>query len=67
MVKKVIERSSHKKFAAKYIKLSSSGSGSSREDIMREINIMNQLHHQRLVGLMDAFDVSGKIVMIMEL
>lgn len=67
MVKKVTERSSKKVHAAKYIRLSSSGSGSSREDIMREINIMNQLHHKRLVGLVDAFDLSSKIVMIMEL
>ena len=54
-------------YAAKYIRLSSSGSGSSREDIMREIKIMNELHHKRLVGLVDAFDMSSKIVMIMEL
>jgi len=67
VVKKVTERSSKKVFAAKYIRLGSSGSGSSREDIMREINIMNQLHHKRLVGLVDAFDMSRNIVMIMEL
>ena len=67
VVKKAIERSSQKVYAAKYIRLSSSGSGSSREDVMREINIMNQLHHKRLVGLVDAFDVADKIVMIMEL
>lgn len=67
MVKKVTERSSQKVYAAKYIRLSSSGGGSAREDIMREINIMNQLHHKRLVGLVDAFDLPGKIVMIMEL
>ncbi len=67
MVKKVTERTSQTVFAAKHIRLSSSGSGSSREDIMREINIMNQLHHKRLVGLVDAFDMSRNIVMIMEL
>ena len=67
VVKKVTERSTKKVFAAKYIRLSYSGSGSSREDIMREINIMNQLHHTRLVGLVDAFDLSRNIVMIMEL
>jgi len=67
VVKKVTERSSKRVFAAKYIRLSSSGSGSSREDIMREINIMNKLHHKRLVGLVDAFDMSRNIVMIIEL
>jgi len=67
VVKKVTERSSKTVFAAKYIRLGSSGSGSSREDIMREINIMNQLHHKRLVRLVDAFDMSRNIVMIMEL
>ena len=67
MVKKVTERFSRTIFAAKHIRLSSSGSGSSRDDILREINIMNQLHHKRLVGLVDAFDVSRNIVMIMEL
>ncbi|KAJ7383694.1 hypothetical protein OS493_026224 [Desmophyllum pertusum] len=66
VVKKVTERSSQTVFAAKYIRLSSSSSGSSRDDIMREINIMNQLHHKRLVGLVDAFDMSRNIVMIME-
>ena len=54
-------------YAAKYIRLGSSGSGSSREDIMREIHIMNELHHKRLVGLVDAFDMPRQIVMIMEL
>ena len=34
---------------------------------MREIHIMNELHHNRLVGLVDAFDMSRQIVMIMEL
>lgn len=67
MVKRVTERSSKKLYAAKYIRLGSSGSGSSREDIMREIHIMNELHHKRLVGLVDAFDMSRQIVMIMEL
>lgn len=67
VVKKVTERSSKRVFAAKYIRLSSTGSGSSRDDIMREINIMNKLHHKRLVGLVDAFDISRNIVMIIEL
>lgn len=67
VVKRVTERSSREMYAAKYIRLASSGSGSSREDIMREINIMNELHHKRLVGLVDAFDMSRQIVMIMEL
>ncbi|CAH3018966.1 unnamed protein product [Porites evermanni] len=66
VVKRVTERSSKKMYAAKYIRLGSSGSGSSREDIMREIHIMNELHHKRLVGLVDAFDMSRQIVMIME-
>ena len=67
VVKRVTERSSREMYAAKYIRLGSSGSGSSREDIMREINIMNELHHKRLVGLVDAFDMPRQIVMIMEL
>ena len=66
MVRKVTERSSQKVYAAKYITPSSRSSGSSREDIMREISIMNQLHHKRLVGLVDAFDTPGNIIMIME-
>lgn len=66
VVKKVTERSSKTTFAAKHIRLSSAGSGSSRDDIMREIDIMNKLHHKRLVGLVDAFDTSRNIVMIME-
>ncbi|XP_068706499.1 uncharacterized protein [Montipora foliosa] len=66
VVRKVTERSSQKVYAAKYITPSSRSSGSSREDIMREISIMNQLHHKRLVGLVDAFDTPGNIIMIME-
>ena len=64
---KVTQRSSEKVYAAKYITPSSRSSGSSREDILHEISIMNQLHHKRLVGLIDAFDAPGKIIMIMEL
>ncbi|XP_067046319.1 uncharacterized protein [Acropora muricata] len=66
VVKKVTQRSSEKVYAAKYITPSSRSSGSSREDILHEISIMNQLHHKRLVGLIDAFDATGKIIMIME-
>ena len=66
-MKRVTEKSTQKVFAAKYIRLGSRASGSSRDDIMREIDIMNQLHHKRLVGLIDAFDMSKVIVMVMEL
>lgn len=66
VVMKVTQRSSEKVYAAKYITPSSRSSGSSREDILHEISIMNQLHHKRLVGLIDAFDAPGKIIMIME-
>ena len=67
VVRKVTQRSSEKVYAAKYITPSSRSSGSSREDILHEISIMNQLHHKRLVGLIDAFEAPGKIIMIMEL
>ena len=66
-MKRVTERSSKTTFAAKHIRLSTAGSGSSRDDIVREIDIMNKLHHRRLVGLIDAFETSRNIVMIMEL
>lgn len=63
-MKRAVEKSSNTVFAAKYIKLSRI---SSRDDIMKEMEIMNRLHHKRLVGLVDGFELPREVVMIMEL
>ena len=63
-MKKVTEKSSSTVFAAKYIKLSSI---CTRDDVMKEIDIMSKLHHKRLVGLVDGYDSVGTLVMIMDL
>lgn len=54
-------------YAAKYIKTSPSAAGSSRDEVLREIDIMSRLHHKRLVGLLDAYESGKMIIMIMEL
>jgi serine/threonine protein kinase len=54
-------------YAAKYIKTSPSTAGSSRDEVLREIDIMGRLHHKRLVGLLNAYETGRTIIMIMEL
>ncbi|EDO42837.1 predicted protein [Nematostella vectensis] len=66
VVKRVTDKKTGTVYAAKYIKTSGALSGSSRDDVMREIDIMSRMHHKRLVGLLDAYDANRNIVMIME-
>ena len=66
MVKKAVDKTTGHVYAAKYIKLSVSGSKT--EDVLREIEIMNKLSgHKRLVALIDAYQATKNIVMILEL
>ncbi|XP_048590454.1 rootletin-like isoform X2 [Nematostella vectensis] len=66
VVKRVTDKKTGTVYAAKYIKTSGALSGSSRDDVMREIDIMSRMHHKRLVGLLDAYDANRNIIMIME-
>jgi len=51
-------------FAAKFIPVSHS---LEKELIRREIDIMNQLHHPKLINLHDAFEDDDEMVLIYEL
>ena len=66
MVKRAVDKATGQVYAAKYIKLSIAGS--KKEDVMREIGIMNKLNsHKRLVTLVDAYHVTRSMIMILEL
>ncbi|XP_037720926.1 twitchin isoform X30 [Drosophila subpulchrella] len=57
------ERSTGNIFAAKFIPVSHSVE---KDLIRREIDIMNQLHHQKLINLHDAFEDDDEMVLILE-
>lgn len=64
MVYKCVEKRTGKIWAAKFITLKMEGV----EDYVREeIDVMNQLHHPRLLSLHDAFEYNNQIVLIVEL
>lgn len=58
------ERSTGNIFAAKFIPVSHAVE---KDLIRREIDIMNQLHHQKLINLHDAFEDDDEMVLIIEL
>lgn len=60
------ERATGHIYAAKFIPV---GNAMEKQLLMKEIDIMNQLHHNKLINLHDAFDdteVEGEICMIYE-
>ncbi|KRF85408.1 twitchin isoform X27 [Drosophila virilis] len=57
------ERSTGNIFAAKFIPVSHAVE---KDLIRREIDIMNQLHHQKLINLHDAFEDDDEMVLILE-
>ncbi|XP_035779466.1 twitchin-like isoform X8 [Anopheles albimanus] len=57
------ERKTGNVFAAKFIPVSTNAE---RELIRREIDIMNQLHHRKLIHLHDAFEDEDEMVLIYE-
>ncbi|XP_058812494.1 twitchin isoform X4 [Topomyia yanbarensis] len=57
------ERKTGNVFAAKFIPVSTS---SERDLIRKEIDIMNQLHHRKLIHLHDAFEDDDEFVLIYE-
>lgn len=58
------ERATGNIFAAKFIPVSHN---MEKDLIKREIDIMNQLHHQKLLNLHDAFEDDDEMVLIFEL
>lgn len=58
------ERKTGNIFAAKFIPVSHQ---MEKELIRKEIDIMNQLHHQKLINLHDAFEDDDEMVLIFEL
>jgi serine/threonine protein kinase len=58
------ERKTGNIFAAKFIPVSHT---MEKELIRKEIDIMNQLHHPKLINLHDAFEDDDEMVLIFEL
>ena len=63
VVKRCTRKSDGVELAAKFIKVTAS----SRAEVQREIEMMNKLHHKRLISLYDAFETKAEMVVIMEL
>ncbi|XP_045894631.1 death-associated protein kinase 2 isoform X1 [Micropterus dolomieu] len=70
IVKHCIEKSTGNKYAAKFIKKRQSRAsrrGVRREEIEREVDILQQLHHPNIVELHDVFENRTDVVLILEL
>lgn len=63
VIHRVVEKSTGKNFVAKFIELRQP---SDRHVVLNEVNIMNQLHHQKLLNLHDVFDCDKEMVLVME-
>ena len=63
VVHRAIERATNKNWAAKFIHCKPK----EKEIVRHEIDIMNSLHHPKLMQLHEAFDQAGEMVMILEL
>uniref|UniRef100_T1G0Q3 Protein kinase domain-containing protein n=1 Tax=Helobdella robusta TaxID=6412 RepID=T1G0Q3_HELRO len=62
VVQECFEIKTNRKLAAKVIKLKQG----QKEEFREEVNIMNKLHHVKLLQLYDAFETSREAVLIME-
>ncbi|XP_075945262.1 death-associated protein kinase 3 isoform X2 [Anarhichas minor] len=70
IVKRCIERSTGVEFAAKFIKKRQSRAsrrGVRRDEIEREVDILQQLQHNNIVALHDAYENRTDVVLILEL
>ena len=63
VVHRAIERATGKNWAAKFIHCKPK----EKEVVRHEIDIMNSLHHPKLMQLHEAFDSAGEMVMILEM
>ncbi|KAK2842298.1 hypothetical protein Q5P01_012498 [Channa striata] len=70
IVKRCVEKSTSTEFAAKFIKKSlipSSKRGVSREEIVREVSILQELQHPNIISLHDVYETRTDVVLILEL
>uniref|UniRef100_A0A671M6M8 Myosin light chain kinase, smooth muscle n=1 Tax=Sinocyclocheilus anshuiensis TaxID=1608454 RepID=A0A671M6M8_9TELE len=61
---KLVEKSTKKVWAGKFIKAFSQ---KEKENVRQEIDIMNSLHHPKLVQCVDAFEGKSDLVMVLEM
>uniref|UniRef100_A0A8C9VA07 Myosin light chain kinase, smooth muscle n=1 Tax=Scleropages formosus TaxID=113540 RepID=A0A8C9VA07_SCLFO len=61
---KLVEKSTKKVWAGKFIK---AYSAKEKDNVRQEIDIMNSLHHPKLVQCVDAFEGKSDIVMVLEM
>ncbi|KAJ1359849.1 hypothetical protein KIN20_018667 [Parelaphostrongylus tenuis] len=62
-VYRAIEKATGKTWAAKMVQVRP---GVKREDVLHEISVMSQLHHDKLLELHEAFDLGHEICLIVE-
>ncbi|NXK96391.1 SPEG kinase, partial [Formicarius rufipectus] len=62
-LRRVTEKSSHLDFAAKFIP----GRTKAKQSARRELHILSQLDHERIVFFHDAFEKKNAVIMVMEL
>ncbi|KIH54753.1 kinase domain protein [Ancylostoma duodenale] len=62
-VYRAIEKATGKTWAAKMVQVRP---GVKREDVLHEISMMNQLNHEKLLNLHEAFDLGSEICLIEE-
>lgn len=63
VVKKVKEKRTGTEYAAKFLKITKE----SREEVLAEMLIMNQLHSKRLIYLHDAYERPKEMIIVLEL
>ena len=63
MVYKAKRKSDGEIYAAKFVRKSAAA----RKEVMREIEMMNLLHHKRLIQLYDAYETTQDMIVVMEL
>lgn len=64
VVYRAIERATGRTWAAKVVQVRP---GVKKENVLHEIAIMSQLHHDKLLALHEAFDLGNEVVLIEEL
>ena len=62
-VKRCVQKDSGLHLAAKFI----TKTQESKDEVMREIEMMNLLHHKRVIQLFDAYETKKEMIIVMEL
>ena len=63
VVHRAVEKSSGRTFVAKFV---NTPQYNDKNVIRNEVNVMNQLHHPKLLNLHDAFEDKHEMVLILE-